>query len=120
MAATITVGDYIFGLGNVGAEFEFKFTTATETNSRTVIRIYIPEHEMFIDPSGIPLTLTMTQGNGVLSQYDSATESIQITGYWSTYASDGQAVTLRIRGWRMPNSRGEYGFYLKTFDLNGG
>ena len=43
----ITVGDYNFALGYVGAEFEFKFTsvrnkyssTATEYNASTIVRI---------------------------------------------------------------------------------
>lgn len=43
MALKISVGDYKFALGNLGAELEFKFKTVGRVNKKTIIRIYVPD-----------------------------------------------------------------------------
>ena len=106
----ITVGDYNFALGYVGAEFEFKFTsvrdkyssTATEYNASTIVRIYLPDPD-FVNIGTGSLTVTSDVGTAA---YDAGTNSVKVSGLWPTETLAGTAVTLRIKGWKLPNSRG--------------
>ena len=81
----ITVGDYEFALGEAGVEFQFKFTTETVVNEKTIIRIYVPDEEFVRD---LPSNLSITNGaSGTISQYDSTTKSIKISNIWTTKAN---------------------------------
>lgn len=77
----ITVGNYNFAFGYVGAEFEFKFTLTTYVNANTILRIYLPNTD-FVNIGGGSLTMTM--GSGTISAYDAATSSIKVSGIWSS------------------------------------
>lgn len=77
----ITVGNYNFALGYVGAEFEFKFTLTTYVNAKTILRIYLPNTD-FVNIGGG--SLSMTSGSGTISAYDAATNSIKVSDIWSS------------------------------------